>query len=91
LRSFVFIRRFINVSQREENKEFNIKIAKKHYNNHRFDYFFDQNIIQNSILLKLKMCKRNNENEQKYTQKIDEKIIYTFRISRKKSSRRKKN
>jgi hypothetical protein len=41
LRSFVFTRRFVNVSQREENKEFDTKIAEKHYNNHCFDCFFD--------------------------------------------------
>jgi hypothetical protein len=58
LRSSVFTHRLVSVSQREKNKEFNIKIAKKHYNNHCFDYFFDQKIVQNSIVLKSKMCRR---------------------------------
>jgi hypothetical protein len=45
LRSSAFIRRFVNVTQRERNKEFNTKIAKKHYNNHFLDRFFNQNIV----------------------------------------------
>jgi hypothetical protein len=44
LRSSAFTRRLVCVSQREENKEFDTKIAKKHYNNHRLDCSFDQNI-----------------------------------------------
>ncbi len=43
--SFVFIRRFINVTQYERNKEFNTSIAEKHHNNHFFDYSFDQRIV----------------------------------------------
>jgi hypothetical protein len=41
LRSFAFIRRFVSVPQRERNKEFDTRIAKKHHNNHLFDCFFD--------------------------------------------------
>jgi hypothetical protein len=53
--------------QREKNKEFNTKIAEKHYNNHRFDCFFDQSIIQNSIVLKSKMCKRRINDQTQTT------------------------
>jgi hypothetical protein len=70
LRSFVFIRRFVNVSQREENKKFNTKIAKKHYNNHRLDCSFDQSIAQNSIVLKSKVC-RNRINNQTQTTRMN--------------------
>jgi hypothetical protein len=67
LYSFAFTRRFVNVSQREENKEFDTKIAKKHYNNHRFDCFFNQSIVQNSIVLKSKMYKRCTNNQTQTT------------------------
>jgi ABC-type anion transport system duplicated permease subunit len=69
LRSFVFIRRFVNVSQCEENKEFDTKIAEKHYNNHRLDYFFNQNIAQNSIVLKSKVCRRRINDQTQTTRK----------------------
>jgi hypothetical protein len=70
LRSFAFTRRFVNVTQRERNRKFETKIAKKLHNNHRFDCFFDQNIVQNSILLKSKMRKRRT-NDQTQTTKIN--------------------
>ncbi len=70
LRSFVFTRRFVNVSQHEENKEFDTRIAEKHYNNHLFDCFFDQSISQNSIVLKSKMCRRRT-NDQTQTTKMN--------------------
>jgi hypothetical protein len=67
LRSFVFIRHLINVSQRERNRKFDTRTAKKHYNNHRLDCFFDQNIAQNSIVLKSKMCKRRTNDQTQAT------------------------
>jgi hypothetical protein len=67
LRSSAFIRRLVSVSRREENKEFSTKIAEKHYNNHRFDCFFDQNIVQSSIVLKSKVCKRRINNQTQTT------------------------
>jgi hypothetical protein len=45
LRSFASTRRFVSVTQRERNKEFDIKIAKKHRNNHFLDCSSDQNIV----------------------------------------------
>jgi hypothetical protein len=67
LRSFAFIRRFISVSQREENKKFDTRIAKKHYNNHFFDCFFDQSIFQSSIVLKSEVCKRCTDDQTQAT------------------------
>jgi hypothetical protein len=63
LHLFAFIRRLVNVSQREENRKFDTRIAKKHYNNHFFDCSFDQSIFQNSIVLKSKMCRRRTNNQ----------------------------
>jgi hypothetical protein len=45
LRSFASIRRFVSVTQRKRNKEFDTKTAKKHHNNHFFDCFFDQSFV----------------------------------------------
>jgi hypothetical protein len=56
LRSFAFTRRLVSVSQREENRQFDTKIAEKHYNNHLLDCLFDQNIFQSSIVLKSEVC-----------------------------------
>jgi hypothetical protein len=70
LRSSAFTRRFVSVSQREENKEFDTKIAKKHYNNHFFDCSFDQSIFQSSVVLKSKMCRRRT-NDQTQTTKMN--------------------
>jgi hypothetical protein len=67
LRSFAFIRRFVSVSQREENREFDTKITKKHHNNHRHDCLFDQSIVQNSIVLKSKMCRRRTNDQTQAT------------------------
>jgi hypothetical protein len=67
LRSFAFIRRFVSVSQRERNKESDTRTAKKHYNNHRFDCFSDQNIVQNSVVLKSKVCKRRTDDQMQTT------------------------
>jgi ABC-type anion transport system duplicated permease subunit len=67
LRSSAFIRRLVSVSQREENREFDTKIAKKHYNNHRHDCFFDQSIVQNSIVLKSKVCRRRTNDQTQTT------------------------
>jgi hypothetical protein len=70
LRSSASIRRFDNVSQRERNRKFDTRTAEKHYNNHRFDCFFDQNIVQNSIVLKSKMC-RSRTNDQTQTTRMN--------------------
>jgi hypothetical protein len=70
LRSFAFIRRFVNVSQRERNREFDTRTAEKHYNNHRLDCFFDQSIAQSSIVLKSKVCRRRT-NDQTQTTKMN--------------------
>jgi hypothetical protein len=67
LRSSAFNRHFVSVSQRERNKEFDTKTAEKHYNDHRFDCFFDQNIAQNSIVLKSKVCKRRTDDQTQTT------------------------
>jgi ABC-type anion transport system duplicated permease subunit len=67
LRSFVFIRRLVSVSQRERNKEFDTRIAEKHYNNHRLDCSFDQNIAQNLIVLKSKVCRRRTNDQTQAT------------------------
>jgi glutamine synthetase adenylyltransferase len=67
LRSFAFIRRFVNVSQREENRKFDTKIAKKHYNNHRLDCSFDQSIAQSSIVLKSEVCRRRINDQTQTT------------------------
>jgi hypothetical protein len=67
LRSFAFIRRFVSVSQRERNRESDTRIAKKHYNNHRFDCSFDQSIAQNSIVLKSKVCERRTDDQTQAT------------------------
>jgi hypothetical protein len=67
LRSSAFIRRLVSVSQREENKEFDTRIAKKHYNNHLFDCSFDQSIFQNSIVLKSEVCKRRTNDQTQAT------------------------
>jgi hypothetical protein len=67
LRSFAFIRRFINVSQREKNKQFDARIAEKHYNNHLFDCFFDQSISQSSVVLKSEVCRRHTDDQTQAT------------------------
>jgi hypothetical protein len=67
LRSFAFIRRLVSVSQRERNREFDTKIAEKHYNNHRLDCSFDQNIVQSSIVLKSKVCRRRTDDQTQAT------------------------
>jgi hypothetical protein len=67
LRSFAFIRRLVNVSQRKRNKELDTRIAKKHYNNHRFDCFFDQSIAQSSIVLKSEVCRRRTNDQTQAT------------------------
>jgi hypothetical protein len=67
LRSSASIRRFVSVSQRERNKESDTRIAEKHYNNHRLDCFFDQSIVQNSIVLKSKMCRRRINDQTQAT------------------------
>jgi hypothetical protein len=67
LRSFAFIRRFVSVSQRERNKEFDTKTAEKHYNNHRLDCSFDQSIAQNSIVLKSEVCRRRTNDQTQAT------------------------
>jgi hypothetical protein len=70
LRSSAFIRCLVSVSQRERNKEFDTRIAEKHYNNHRLDCFFDQSIAQSSVVLKSEMCKRRT-NDQTQTTKMN--------------------
>jgi hypothetical protein len=70
LRSSASTRRFVNVSQRERNKKFDTRTAKKHYNNHRLDCFFDQSIAQSSIVLKSEMCRRRT-NDQTQTTKMN--------------------
>jgi hypothetical protein len=67
LRSSASTRRFVSVSQRERNRKFDTKIAEKHYNNHRLDCSFDQNIAQNSIVLKSKMCRRRTNDQTQAT------------------------
>jgi hypothetical protein len=67
LRSFAFIRRFVSVSQRERNREFDTRTAEKHYNNHRLDCFFDQNIAQSSIVLKSEVCRRRTNDQTQTT------------------------
>jgi hypothetical protein len=70
LRSSASARRLVNVSQRERNREFDTKIAKKHYNNHRLDCLFDQSIAQSSIVVKSKICRRRT-NDQTQTTKMN--------------------
>jgi hypothetical protein len=67
LRSFAVIRRFVSVSQRERNREFDTKTAEKHYNNHRLDCFSDQSIAQSSIVLKSEMCRRRTNDQTQAT------------------------
>jgi sRNA-binding protein len=67
LRSFASTRRFVNVSQRERNREFDTRTAEKHYNNHRFDCSFDQNIAQNSVVLKSEVCRRRTNDQTQAT------------------------
>jgi hypothetical protein len=45
LRSSAIIRRFVNVTLREQIKEFDTRIAEKHHNNYFLDCFSDQNIV----------------------------------------------
>jgi ABC-type anion transport system duplicated permease subunit len=67
LRSFAFIRRFVNVSQREGNRKFDTRTAEKHYNNHRLDCFFDQSIAQSSVVLKSEVCRRRTNDQTQAT------------------------
>jgi ribosomal protein S17E len=67
LRSSAFIRRLVSVSQRERNREFDTRIAEKHYNNHRLDYSFNQSIVQSLIVLKSKVCRRRTDDQTQTT------------------------
>jgi hypothetical protein len=67
LRSSAFTRRLVSVSQRERNREFDTRIAEKHYNNHRLDCSFDQSIAQNSIVLKSEVCRRRTNDQTQTT------------------------
>jgi hypothetical protein len=67
LRSSASSRRFVSVSQRERNREFDTRTAKKHYNNHRLDCFFDQSIAQSSIVLKSEVCRRRTDDQTQTT------------------------
>jgi hypothetical protein len=67
LRSSASTRRLVSVSQREENRKSDTKIAKKHYNNHLFDCFFDQSIFQSSVVLKSEVCKRRTNDQTQAT------------------------
>jgi UDP-N-acetyl-D-mannosaminuronate dehydrogenase len=67
LRSSASTRRLVSVSQRERNKESDIKTAEKHYNNHRLDCSFDQSIAQSSIVLKSEVCRRRTDDQTQAT------------------------
>ncbi len=58
------------------------------WSKHRSEFNFIE--IKNART-QYKQSNANNENEQKRIQRIDEKIIYMHRMSRRKSSRRKRN
>jgi hypothetical protein len=67
LRSSAFIRRLVSVSQREENRKFDTRIAEKHYNNHLLDCSFDQSIFQSSMVLKSEVCRRRTNDQTQAT------------------------